>query len=124
MVYFTDTDMLESLATVNKPYKVDVKVYKKTWSWLHFTYSVIILSMATYVLDGKTARIFAEVKSARARAVKRKVWSERAKTGSETGPKGVWSLRAFRENLTPLLRVFAKPIMTKQTRLLSSLHTQ
>ena len=45
-----------------------------------------ILSMATYVLDGKTARIFAEVKSARARAVKRKVWSERVKTGSETGP--------------------------------------
>ena len=48
-----------------------------------------ILSMATYVLDGKTARIFAEVKSERARAVKRKVWSERVKTGSETGPKGV-----------------------------------
>ena len=72
--------------------------------------------MATYVLDGKTARIFAEVKSARARAVKRKVWGERVKTGSETGPKGVWGLRAFRENLTPLLRVFAKPIMTKQTR--------
>ena len=65
MVYFTDTDMLESLATVNKPYKVDVKVYKTTWSWLHFTYSVIILSMATYVLDYKTARIFGEVKNAR-----------------------------------------------------------
>ena len=46
-----------------------------------------ILSMATYVLDGKKARIFAAVKSAR--AVKRKVWSERVKTGSETGPKGV-----------------------------------
>ena len=30
LVYFTDTDMLESLATVNKPYKVDVKVYKTT----------------------------------------------------------------------------------------------
>ena len=64
MVYFTDRDILESLATVNKPYKVDVKVYKTTWSWLHFTYSVIILSMATYVLDGKTARIFAEVQNA------------------------------------------------------------
>ena len=41
LVYFTDTDILERLATVNKPYKVDVKVYKTTRSWLHFTYSVI-----------------------------------------------------------------------------------
>ena len=28
LVYFTDTDILESLTTVNKPYKVDVKMYK------------------------------------------------------------------------------------------------
>ena len=30
LVYFTDIDILESLATVNKPYKVDVEVYKTT----------------------------------------------------------------------------------------------
>ena len=36
------------------------------------------------------------------------------KTGSETGPKGVWGSRAFRENLTPALRVFAKQIMKKK----------
>ena len=30
LVYITDTDILESLATVNKPYKVDVRVYKTT----------------------------------------------------------------------------------------------
>ena len=52
----------------------------------------------------------------RTRAVKRKDWNERVRTGSETGRKGVWGSRAFREDLTPLLRVFGKPIMTKQTR--------
>ena len=30
LVYFTDTDILESLPTVNKPYKIDVKVHKTT----------------------------------------------------------------------------------------------
>ena len=35
------------------------------------------------------------------------------KTESESGPKGVWGSRAFRENLTPALRVFAKQIMKK-----------
>ena len=30
LVYFTDTNILESLTTVNKPYKVDVTVYKTT----------------------------------------------------------------------------------------------
>ena len=30
LVYFTDTDILESLATVRKPYKIGVKVYKTT----------------------------------------------------------------------------------------------
>ena len=30
LVYFTDTDILESLATVGKPYKIGVKVYKTT----------------------------------------------------------------------------------------------
>ena len=38
------------------------------------------------------------------------------KTGSETGPKGVWGSRAFRENLTPALRVFAKQIMKKKNK--------
>ena len=38
------------------------------------------------------------------------------KTGSETGPKGVWGSRAFRENLTPALRVFAKQIMKKKKK--------
>ena len=37
------------------------------------------------------------------------------KTESESGPKGVWRSRAFRENLTPALRVFAKQIMKKKT---------
>ena len=41
LVYFTDTDILESLTTVNKLYKVDIQVYKTTWSWLHVTYSGI-----------------------------------------------------------------------------------
>ena len=36
------------------------------------------------------------------------------KTESETEPKGVWSSRAFRESLTPALRVFAKQIMKKK----------
>ena len=36
------------------------------------------------------------------------------KTESESGPKGVWGSRAFRENLTPALRVFAKQIMKKK----------
>ena len=36
------------------------------------------------------------------------------KTESETGPKGVWGSRAFRENLTPALRVFGKHIMKKK----------
>ena len=56
-----------------------------------------ILSMATYVLDYKTARIFGEVKKARVSG-KPKVWSERVKTQSGTGPKGVSGSRAFREN--------------------------
>ena len=30
LAYFTDTDILERLTTVNKPYKKDVKVYKTT----------------------------------------------------------------------------------------------
>ena len=30
LAYFTDTDILERLTTVNKSYKVDVKVYKTT----------------------------------------------------------------------------------------------
>ena len=42
------------------------------------------------------------------------------KTESETGSKGVWGSRAFRENLTPLLRVFAKPIMKKKTTVFQS----
>ena len=65
LVYFTDTDILESLTTVNKPYKVDVKMYKTTWSWLHFTYSVIFYQWPHTYSDCKTARIFAEVKNAR-----------------------------------------------------------
>ena len=36
------------------------------------------------------------------------------KTESESGPKGAWGSRAFRENLTPALRVFAKQIMKKK----------
>ena len=36
------------------------------------------------------------------------------KTESESGPKGVWGSRAFRENLTPALPVFAKQIMKKK----------
>ena len=42
LVYFTNTDILESLATVRKPYKIGVKVYKTTWSWLHFIDSVLL----------------------------------------------------------------------------------
>ena len=38
------------------------------------------------------------------------------KTESESGPKGVWGSRAFRENLTPALRVFAKQIMKKKKK--------
>ena len=38
------------------------------------------------------------------------------KTESETGPKGVWGSRAFRENLTPALRVFGKQIMKKKKK--------
>ena len=30
LVYVTDTDILESLATARKHYKIDVKVYKTT----------------------------------------------------------------------------------------------
>ena len=42
------------------------------------------------------------------------------KTGSETGPKGGWGSRAFRESLTPTLRVFAKQIMKKKTTVFQS----
>ena len=42
------------------------------------------------------------------------------KTESESGPKGVWGSRAFRENLTPALRVFAKQIMKKKTTVFQS----
>ena len=64
LVYFTDTDILESLATGNKHYKIDVKVYKTTWSWLHFTYSVIFyqghirirLQNSCYFAEDKNAR--------------------------------------------------------------------
>ena len=73
-----------------------------------------ILSMATYVLDGKTARIFGEVQNAPV--------SGQTKTLEREGEWVVWGSRAFRENLTPALRVFAKQIMKKK-RLFSSLHT-
>ena len=83
-----------------------------------------ILSMATYLLDGKTARIFAEVKNARVSGQTKSLERE-DETESETGPKGVWGSRAFRENLIPALRVFAKQIMKerKKKRLFSSLHS-
>ena len=42
------------------------------------------------------------------------------KTKSESRPKGVWGSRAFRENLTPALRVFAKQIMKKKTTVFQS----
>ena len=42
------------------------------------------------------------------------------KTESETGSKDVWGSRPFRENLTPLLRVFAKPIMKKKPTVFQS----
>ena len=42
------------------------------------------------------------------------------KTESESGPKGVWGSRAFRENLTPALRVFAKQIMKKKPTVFQS----
>ena len=42
------------------------------------------------------------------------------KTESESEPKGVWGSRAFRENLTPALRVFAKQIMKKKTTVFQS----
>ena len=77
LVCFTDTDMLESLATVNKPNKIDVKVYKRTWSWFHFTYSGMF-----YRLDYKTARIFVEVKNARV--------SDQTKSLGREGENGEW----------------------------------
>ena len=64
LVYFY-TGILESLTTFNKPYRVDVKVYKTTWSWLHFTYSVIFYQWPHTYSDCKTIRIFAKVKNAR-----------------------------------------------------------
>ena len=42
------------------------------------------------------------------------------KTKSESRPKGVWGSRAFLENLTPALRVFAKQIMKKKTTVFQS----
>ena len=42
------------------------------------------------------------------------------KTESEIVPKGVWGSRAFRENLTPALRVFAKQIMKKKPTVFQS----
>ena len=42
------------------------------------------------------------------------------KTESESGPKGVWGSRAFRENLTPALRVFEKRIMKKKKTVFQS----
>ena len=52
----------------------------------------------------------------RAWAVKPKVWSEKVKTESKTGPKDVWGSCASRESLTPALRVFAKQIMKKKKK--------
>ena len=83
LVYFTDTDILESLTTVNKSYKVDVKVYKTTWSWLHFTYSVIFYQLWPHTYsDCKTARIFADIKNARV--------SGQTKSLEREGENGEW----------------------------------
>ena len=48
--------------------------------------------------------------------VEPKVWNERMKTENETRLKGVWRSCAFRENLTPALRVFAKQSMKKKKK--------
>ena len=111
LVYFTDTDILERLTTVNKPYKKDVKVYKTTWSWLHFTYSVIFYQWPHTYSDCKTARIFAEVKNARVSGHTKSPEREGENGEWDWALQGVWGSRAFCENLMPALRVFAKQIM-------------
>ena len=115
LVYFTDTDILERQTTVNKPYKVDDKVYKTTWSWLHFTYSVIFYQWPHTYSDWKTARIFAEVKNARVSGHTKSLEREGENGEWDWALQGVWGSRAFGENLTPALRVFAKQIMKKKT---------
>ena len=73
-----------------------------------------ILSMATYVLDYKTARIFGEVKNARV--------SGQNKSLEREGQNAEWDwaygcvrLARFSWKSTPALRVFAKQIMKKKT---------
>ena len=116
LVYFTDTDILERLTTVNKPYKVDVKVYKTTWSWLHFTYSVIFYQWPHTYSDCKTASIFAEVKNARVSGHTKSLEREGENGEWDWALQGVWGSRAFCENLMPALRVFAKQIMKKKKK--------
>ena len=96
LVYFTDTNILESLTTVNKPYKVDVTVYKTTWSWLHFTNSVIFYQWPHTYSDCKTARIFAEVKNARV--------SGQTKSLEREGENGEWDWALARVRLARFSR--------------------
>ena len=114
-----DTDILERLTTVNKPYKVDVKVYKTTWPWLHFTYSVIFYQWPHTYSDCKTASIFAEVKNARVSGHTKSLEREGENGEWDWALQGVWGSRAFCENFMPAFRVFAKQIMKKKTKKLT-----
>ena len=72
-----------------------------------------ILSMATYVLDYKTARIFGEVKKARVRGQTKSLERE-GQNAEWDWAYGCVRLARFSWKSTPALRGFAKPIMKKK----------
>ena len=80
-----------------------------------------ILSMATYVLDYKTARIFGEVKNARVSGQTKRLERE-GQNAEWDWAYGCVRLARFSWKSTPALRVFAKQIMKKKNAVSSPVY--